>query len=38
MLANNTNGTLGSATPKGVMNILEYNNVDIEGENSISYR
>lgn len=31
-LANNTNGTLGSATPKGVMNILEYYDVDVEGK------
>mgnify|MGYP001585999342 CR=1 FL=1 len=31
-LANNTNGTLGSATPKGVINILEYYDVNVEGK------
>lgn len=32
MLANKSNNTLASATPKGVMNILDYNNVKIEGK------
>lgn len=34
-LINNSNKSLCSATPKGVMNILEYNNVEVEGKTAL---
>lgn len=34
-LANNTNGNLAPATPKGVINILKYNNINICGKNTL---